>query len=239
MPTKEEIEAAAREEAEGAKFEERFNAMFHKASTDREKRFKKDLLKDMDTSMSTKMDELKELISAGAKGGEPAPGGKPGDQKPGDPGAGGKLSAEAEALIRQAQKDALEAKNMAEKWKKDAEAEKARGRQAEERQQLTSMLTGKVKPTMLDMVVEHLHKNIIRDDESGAILWKGADGETLPLKDGVATWAKSDVGKEYAPPIDRKGNGSRSPGEAGGPVKPGDMTMDVLGGIIEGSMIGR
>lgn len=239
MPTKEEIEAAAREEAESTKFEERFNAMFHKASTDREKRFKKDLLKDLDTSMSTKLDELKELIAAGAKPpGDPP---KPGDPKPGDPGHGGaKLSAEAEALIRQAQKDATEAKTMAEKWKKDAEMEKSRGRAAEERQQLTTMLTGKVKPSMLEMVVDQMHsKNVIRDEETQAILWKGADGETLPLKDGVATWAKSDIGKEFAPPLDRKGNGSRSPGEGAGSVKPGEMTMDILGGIIEGSMVGR
>lgn len=220
---------------EDDRFEERFNMLFHKASIEREKRFKKDLMKEFDSTLGPKFEELREALKASVT--EKAnPEAKQGE--PGQPPA--KLSAEAEALLRQAQKDAKDAKDMADKWRKDAEAERARGRAAEERQQLTTLLTGRVKPSVLEMVVDQLHgKNIVRDEDSGTILWKDHDGATLPLKDGVSAWAKSDLGKEFAPPVPVKGTGSRGPGDGGANgVRPGDMTLDILGSIVEGSMGG-
>jgi len=215
--------------------EKKFNERFHKAATEREKRFKKELVKELGTLVETqfgsKFDELKSLISAAPE--------KKDDPDPA--GGAGSLSKEAEAMIRQAQKDAKEAKQAAEKWQAEATAEKGRASKNEERQALMSQLTGKVKPALLDMVVDQLHaKHLMRDPDSGTILWKDEDGNTLPLKDAVTAWAKSDVGKEFTPPKEVRGTGSRggSPEENASRI-PGTMNPETLGSIVLGSIPGN
>jgi hypothetical protein len=84
------------------------------------------------------------------------------------------------------------------------------------------------------MVVDQLHsKHLVRDAEDETkILWKSADGELLPVKDGLETWTKSDLGKEFAPPVNAKGSGGR--GGQGSQGAGGEMTLDRLGGMIMG-----
>ncbi len=229
--TKTPEELAAEDEA-------RWNERFHKASTEREKRFKAALVKEMsgvlETQFGAKFDELRKILVESPEDKEDRP-------QPGERGAG-KLSPEAEAMIRQSQKDAKEAKDLAKKWESEATAEKQRASKNEERQALLSQLNGKVKPALLDMVVDQLHsKHLTRDPESGAILWKDEDGATLPLKEAIATWAKSDVGKEFAAPRDVRGTGGRGPaeGNSGGDRTPGSMTMEKLGDVVLGSIPGQ
>lgn len=237
MPTKEELEAEEREKAEEAKWNERF----HKGSTEREKRFKMSLLKDVESLLETKFgakfDELRQLLVEAPAGDDP----KDKNREEDRPGTG-KLSAEAEASIRQAKQDAKEAKALADKWQAEATAEKVRASKNEERQALVSQLNGKVKPALLDMVVDQLHaKHLTRDAESGAILWKDDDGGTLPLKEAIAAWAKSDVGKEFAPPRSVSGAGTRGPSGGGDDpsTRTGPMDMEKLGNIVLGSIPGQ
>lgn len=220
--------------AADAAFEAKFNALFHKASTAREKRFKTELVKEMstvlDTSVGTRFDELRKLIVEGD--------GERQEQR-GEP---NKMSAEAEAMIRQAQKDAKEAKDAATKWQSEATAEKQKALKNEERQELREQLSGKVKPALLEMVVDQLHaKHLMRDPETGRILWKDEDDQTLPLKDAVAAWAKSDVGKEFTPPRDARGTGSRGGREPEDNAAriPGTMNAEKLGDIVLGSIPGQ
>jgi len=237
MPTKEELEAEEKAKAD----ETTWNERFHKGSTEREKRFKTSLLKDvenlLETKFGTKFDELRQLLVDSPSGDDPNAG-RERDERPGT----GKLSAEAEASIRQAKQDAKEAKQLADKWQAEATAEKVRASKNEERQALVSQLNGKVKPALLDMVVDQLHaKHLTRDQDSGAILWKDEDGATLPLKEAIAAWSKSDVGKEFAPPRSVSGTGSRGPSGGGDDpaTRTGPMDMEKLGNIVLGSIPGQ
>jgi hypothetical protein len=214
------------DDEEEKKFSDRFNKLFHKAMGEREKRLEGKLSKSFETALAAKLDEFMKTIAP------------PKDDQGGDPkgGAGGgekkHLSPEIEAMIKQAQKDAKEAKDAADKWRKEAEAEKKRNLRAEERQNLIGALNGMVKPQLLDMVVDQLHnKNLTRDPESGTILWKGDDGEPLPFKDGVAAWMKTDFAKEVAPPRQAGGSGSRGPGD-GTNRDPKSFTSEDLGTLL-------
>ncbi len=220
-----------------AEEEKRWNERFHKASTAREKRFKADLVKEMgsmfENQFGGKFDELRKLLVESEPGEERGEG----ERERG----GNKLSAEAEAMVRQAQRDAKEAKDLAAKWQTEATAEKQRASKNEERQALMSQLQGKVKPALLDMVVDQLHgKHLTRDPETGTILWKDDEGQTLPLKDAVVAWAKSDVGKEFTPPKAVAGSGSRggSPEDRASRI-PGTMNAETLGDIVLGSIPGQ
>jgi len=217
---------------EEKKFEERFNKLFHKASAEREKRLETKLSKTFEdklgTSMTKFMDEMRTILmeEPASKGDEKPAGGEPGKQR---------LSPEEQAAIKKAAQEAAEAKKMAEEWKNKATQEEMRNKRNEERQQLQTLLNGKVKPSVMEMVLDQLHaKNVVRDEETGAILWKDTDGSLVPIKDGVVAWTKSDYGKEFAPPVNARGSGGRG-GDGNIPVQPGSMTMEALSDIVAGS----
>lgn len=214
------------------KFGEMFNKFFHKAMGERESRLEKKIMKSLETTLGSKFDELKTLFSGEGKGeGEP--------KKEGGEGGGKKdeLSPETRAQLKRAEDTAKEAAAKADKWEREARAAKEQSKKTEERQLITTALNGKVKPALLDMVVDQLHgRHVTRDSEDETkILWKNADGELLPFKDGVESWMKSDFGKEVAPPVQARGSGGR--GGDGGDGK-GPMTLEGLGAIIAGSIPG-
>ncbi len=108
-------------------------------------------------------------------------------------------------------------KQLAESKAKEAAAEK-RAQAVEERNTLTSALTGKVKSALLDDVVDMLHsKRITRDPSTGKVLWKAdGDDEVLPIEEGVAGWLATPKGKEYVPAREAAGGGSGRGTGAGG-----------------------
>lgn len=222
-------------DADEAKFTERFNKLFHKAMGEREKRLETKIMKGLDTTLSSKFEELKTMLAAEKPEVKPDP--KPGESKPNE------LSPETRAMIQRAERDSKDAKEKAEKWEREAKKATEEKAKTEERQQLISSLTGKVKPALLDMVVDQLHgKHLVRekDDDgnpTGRILWKSNEGDLLPFKDGVDSWAKSDFGKEVAPPRDARGSGGRG-GSADDAGRNGPMNDETLGSIIMGSIPG-
>ncbi len=232
-------------------FTKKFNKLFHAASKERETRLKKDLMKEIDGSLSTKLEAFTETIKESMGSlladrdldrDDP----NPNDDDDAPPerqrqrAGGSDLSPEALARLKQAEQKAKEASEKADKWQKQAEEEAVRTLRADERSTITSLLSGKVKPALLEMVAEQLHKNVVRDepDENGkrAILFKGADG-LLPVKDGIDIWSKSDQGKEVAPARQVGGSGGRGDG-TGGHTAKGEMTMEGLGAIVAGSTPG-
>jgi hypothetical protein len=215
-----------------AKFTERFNKLFHKAMGEREKRLEQKLMKGLGETLKGQLDELREAIMAEDPG-EGQPGGQPGGQPA--PGGQHELSPEMRAQLKRAEDTAKEAAAKADKWEREAKAASEKSKKTEERQMIISSLNGKVKPALLDMVVDQLHgKHIVRDSEDESkILWRGADGELLPFKDGIDSWAKSDFGKEVSPPVAARGSGGRG-GE--GAAGKGEMNADILGGIIAGAI---
>lgn len=219
---------------EEKKFTERFNKLFHKAMSEREKRLETKIMKGLETTLGAKFDELTtKLGEAGKQKEEPPPGD---ESKLRD--RGKFIPAELAAEIAKVKNDAKEARELAEKFKKEAEAEKSRASKTEERQLLVTSLGGRVKPQLLDMVVDQLHgKHVTRDPETGKILWKGEDGDVLPFKDGVDSWTKSDFAKEVAPPREARGSGGRGGSGDGGQMK-GPMTADQLGQLISGAIPG-
>lgn len=234
------------EGGEDAAFTTRFNKLFHKAFDAKMGKVEKTLLMKFDATLSSKFDELRNALAPidddddddgddeGAGGNETVD--TPAPQRPAA--SSSKMSPEDRARIKRAEATAKEAAAIAEKYKQQAEEEAAKRRQTEERQTIVSLMTPHVKPKMLDIAVNHaLANNLIRDDENGQLLWKGEDGEALPLKDGVAAWAKSDVGKEFAPPVEARGRGGRGPGENG--IAPGKMTFEGVGDIVAKSIPGQ
>lgn len=209
------------------------NAIVHKALSEREKRFETKLTNLMNTAIGGKFDEIRQLLVDGD-----------GDEEPKDPPTGQQptpgqkhatLSPEQTAALKRAQQDAAEAKKKADEWENRAKQEAERNRKAEERQLLQSGLGGKVKQAFLDMTIDQLHaKNITRDEDTGAILWKDADGTLVPAKDGIAAWLKSDVGKEFIAPREARGSGGRGGEDV--PSRPGSMTMEGLGDIVNNAM---
>lgn len=128
------------------------------------------------------------------------------------PGRGGKLPPDVEARLAKAEKDSADAKTKLEKAEAARIAAEKKADTDEEKAELRKALSAHVKPTLLDDVVDMLHsKQIARGDADGdgkrAVLWKDKD-EHLPLTDGVAAWAKSPKGKEYAPPVNAGGGGT-------------------------------
>lgn len=220
-------------------FEERFNKFFHKAMGEREKRFEKNILKRLDESLGSKMDELRTLIMSDDGDGDeqPPPIGDDGKQRPAPTGQQTQaLPPEIAAAVKRAERQAKDAMEKAERFEREAKEEKAKLQRSEEQQQLTQLLTGRVKPAVLDMVVRDLHGSRVVRDEDGKILWKGDDDQMLPLKDGVEGWARSDVGKEFAPPANARGSGGR--GADGAVGKDGTLTMEGFGDLLARSMGG-
>ena len=216
------------EKEEQKEFEARFNKVFHKAAAAREAKFKKDLVKDLDTSFSTKFEEFGKKIEETLAKAVPAEG----TPKEGAaPAGGGKISPEIDAQLKQSMRDAKEAKEAMEKYRKEAEEARIKNQRGEERAELTKLLGPRVKPAMLDIAVDQLHKNVVRDPESGAILYKNADGDHVKLDEAITTWAKSDVGKEFAPARPAGGTGG-SGGRGDAPTKPGTMSADALADIV-------
>lgn len=230
MPKTEE-ELKAEREAEEVKRREELtslvNEIVHKAISARDKRLSDSVTK----LVEDKIAGVSKLLDERLPGRKDSSGGE------GDGGEKKKIEMpdEYKALVAKAQKDAADAKRLAEKHAAEAKEERdARSRQ-EEITTLTGLLTGSVKPPLFDMVVKDLHSTrIVRDKETGKILWRGdKDDELLPLKDGVEAWKKTDAGKEVAPPRDVSGSGGRGAsvaGLAGG----GAMTLETLGGILSG-----
>jgi hypothetical protein len=88
-------------------------------------------------------------------------------------------------------------------------------------------------------------KQITRGDADAdgkrAILWKDKD-EHLPLADGIAAWAKSPKGKEYAPPVNAGGGGTgRTHGlpMLGGGGKDAEASDADVGAFIGAALSGR
>lgn len=222
----------------------KFNIMFHKAASERDARLEKKLLKGMDGMLGSKFDELRTVLADSDSTSDDDSDDDddvviPHAGNPGQPVVHGGASPEERARLRRAEAAAKEASAKADKYQKQFEEEQARRTHAEERQTLISVITPHVKPKLLDIAAEQLHKrNLVRDPDSNQLLWREDDGTILPLKDGAAAWSKSDVGKEFAPPVEARGRGGRGP-DGNGYVTPGKMTVEDLGSIVTGSIPGQ
>lgn len=222
-------------------FTKKFNEMFHKAMGEREGRFEKKIMKNFDSLLGTKFDELRTAMTDTDDDDDDddedrAPAGAPAAVNNNNG-----LSPEIRAELRQARSEAKSAKEASDKFAKMYEDERTQRATAEERAELVTHLKDHVRPKLLDVAVKQLHgTSVTRDPETQKILWKGDDGETLPLKDGVAQWAKSDLGREFAPPVPVNGRGGRG-AEGNGHVTttPGKMTIEQVGDIVTGSILGR
>lgn len=218
MPTEEELAA---EKA----LEEKINKVVHKAMTERDDRLIKKLTGD-DSPIMKKLGDVLGPVAEFMKKAEEEKTKEPPKSEPGKP------SPEFEARFASLEKELKAQKEKTEKAEAAAKAERERSLRNEERTMLTQSLSGKVKPALMDMVAENLHKNLTRDPDSGAVLWKDGD-TTLPFKDGFESWTKSDYAKEVAPPREAGGSGGRGP-TGGGPSSGGNFGIADLGAMISG-----
>lgn len=209
-----------------------FNKLFHKASAEREGRFEKRILSKMETTLGSKFDEIKSLITADMNDDDDDDDAPPTKK---EKGSSDGLSPEVRAQLQRSENMAKEAKEKADKWEREAKEAQTRAAKTEERTQLSALLGGAVKPALMDMVVGQLHGRVARDEEdSSKILFKQDDGTFVPLKDGLDAWKKSDAGKEVAPP--RAANGSGGSGPSGASRDPKNFDVSDLGSIVGGVM---
>lgn len=203
------------------------NETFHRAFGEREKRLTKSLSDTLNKALGEKMDDLRKALIDDT---EPPPSGGREDER----GGGGQIPAHLQAELTASKRAAEEAKAEGLKLRQEIEAERAKGMRAEERQKLTAALTGRVKGTLLDVVVNDLHsKHLVRDPETGDMLWKTGQGdETVPFEAGIDAWGKTDYAKEVSPPRDVGGSGGRSPqgGRGNQPMDSAGVADAIFGG---------
>lgn len=208
-----------------------FNKHFHKAMGERDNR----LLKKVTASMGELLDaKLGEALDSKLNAWLEESGNDDDARRGEEPSVGsGKLPPELEARMRASEKEAKEAKDIADKYKKQVEEAKAREKRNEELKMLSDAIAPSVKAKLLDMTVSDLHaKRLVRDEDTDKILWKNDEGELLPFKDGVAEWLKSDQAKELAPPRDVRGTGGRGPEGGGKGGKGGAFSLEDVGAAI-------
>lgn len=167
------------------------------------------------------MKAISGIAAKRSEGGDPGDEGDP-DGK-GDRGPDGKFKprgakpdSEIMARLKAAEEKAQRAENKIKEADDRRIAAERKADMDEERSLLAKELASRVRPTMLDDVVELLHgKRVIRGepDKDGKrpILWKDDDGEALPFTEGVDKWSKSPRGKEYAAPVGSQGGGNGRP----------------------------
>lgn len=193
--------------SDDSKFVDLANKVFHKAFTEREGR--------LVGKLTAKMEELIKNIQPKATQTKESADEESEDDTE-DKGLSPRMKAELTKLRKQVA--ALTESNAKTTAENAAQAEKMR--RVEEMNNLSQLLSPHVKPTLLQMITQQLYStNVTRDEESGALLWKGDDGNLLPLKDGIEVWRKSDVGKEVAPPRPAAGAGSSVGGTKRGSEK--------------------
>lgn len=234
-------------------FVRNFNSLFHKASAEREKRSQKAYEAMLDGKLEKQFGELKSMLlkdddddvetpADDVETPDIAPTRRQRSNGAGNSNGGnGQLPPEVTLRLKNAERSAAEAREMAMTHKKEAEEERARNRRTQELQLIERTLAPHVKPSLLQMVTRKVHEeNLLRDaDDQEKFLWKGQDGELLPFKDGAEYWRKTEFGKEVAPPRDVRGSGGRGPGEGGSPGKPGSFGLAELGDAVMGGKSGN
>lgn len=103
-----------------------------------------------------------------------------------------------------------------EKERQDKQAADARARAQSLRQRLQDGLSaggisGKQLQYALGVLVDS-EKRVRFDEDGERVLFKGDDGEELPLNDGLAAWLKGDDAKMFLPPRGTTGSGHRPTG---------------------------
>jgi hypothetical protein len=201
--------------SDDARFVDLANKVFHKGFTEREGR--------LVSKITAKMEELIKNIqskSTQESTDDDDDDDESEDDTEADKGMSPKMSPRMKAELTKLRKQVAALTESNNRATAESAAQAAKMRKVEEMNNLSSLLSPHVKPTLLNMIVQQLyHANVTRDEESGALLWKGDDGNLLPLKDGIEAWRKSEVGKEVAPPRPAAGAGSSVGGKSKGSDK--------------------
>lgn len=137
------------------------------------------------------------------------------------------------------QKQLQDLQKAADTAKAEAEAEKAKTREAKLRQRLGDELAGHgIDPTRAKHAVGYLidvEKRVRwSEDDADAIVFRDADGQDLDFGTGMKAWAKSEDAKIYMAPRGTQGSGDRGVGNprAANPsqgVKPGAIGNWIVG----------
>ncbi len=106
----------------------------------------------------------------------------------------------------------------------EKQASTQRARDKDLRQKLTESLTsaGITGPALKGAIATLVdgEKRVRMDDEGERVLFRGDEGDDLPLADGLKGWLKSDDAKIYLPPRGVGGSGQQPGG--GNALRPGD-----------------
>lgn len=236
------------------KFTKHFNALFHSAMSERDKRDAPKRKKELDDAFAAfgtaQGDVIKGALAEALKAVRP-------DPDPGDPGEGGKGKKgaptgggdpETRAALAKLQKAVDDANAEREKLTKSIEAERTKvteaegkSRRQEEMQFVTTLLTeAKIRPNLMRMAAEDIHKRFIArekfdDGTYGDIKWKDGDELVDPkdAKRGLGKFLSTDEGKDLIAAANTGGAGSgrANAGYTGGSKEVG---FEQLGNHIMG-----
>ena len=167
-----------------------------------EKKIEKSVSDSLGNVLTTKLDEFKASLTEQQGQQHGNEGGKPAD------------SPELKAM----QKQLADMSKQLERANQEKDQERARLRDRDLRAKVTEALTS-VGISGLQLkhavgVIVDSEKRARLDDDGERALFRGDDGDELPLTDGVKAWAKSEDAKIYLPPRGTNGSGDR-PGARG------------------------
>jgi hypothetical protein len=178
----------------------------NRAITSRFKDFEKKLDKSNEGLVTTLSSKLEELVTGKLESLQP---------KPDDKGEGSKPAGESPEMKAMARQLA-EVQKALEKSNQEKDVERARSRDRDLRSKLQEALSGAgITGVQLKHAVGVLvdAEKRVRIDDDDRVLFKGDDGDELPLADGVKSWVKTDEAKIYLPPRGSQGSGDRSQGK--------------------------
>ncbi len=195
------------------------------AVTTHTKRLEASLAKTIGEAIGSSLDEkIKAAIPA-----PPEP--KPGEGKPGD------TKIEDSPVFKGLEKRLADLQKQNEQARAEATAAKAKGQDATLRQSLSAAL-GKHSivgdgANDATMILVDGQKRVAWSEDGETLTFKEADGTTVDLETGVASWAKSDQAKRFLPPRGTQGSGDRSGGRAPG-SQPNAPPPGTIGGWLDG-----
>lgn len=223
--------------AAGGVTEERVQELISKAIGARLREFEGKVAKTLDARIGDAVTKVTEVIDEKLRGAPPPP------PPAGGTGPGPDQNLENHPIVKGLQKQVADLTAASEKSKAEVEAERAKARHAELRQDtLTILGTHGIDGQRAQHAIGYLldAQKLVRHDSEGRAVYGPAGEDPVDLATGLKSWVGSEDGKFYLPPSGASGSGG--PPRGGPPpakkTADGVPTKQELGGALL-SMIRR
>ena len=213
---------------------------FNKALTQRNNKVEKTfeakiaaLQSSFDTQVKSQFEELRALLQGSKAGGAS----ESQTQSQAQPTAPTSQSAD-DARVKAMEKELKKLREQSDALAKERDSERQRARDGALHNSVLEALQAKgVSGHQAKLALGHLTKvagsTRYSTDSPNEVVFVNADGEEMPLKDGVSSWLSTDEGKFFLPPRGVNGSGDR-PGGKGPQTAQSKLTPESLAALIAG-----